>query len=196
MEAIKNFRRMTAGVIFHLSTQHWHNVWDYKMHIDDDHQHYGSAIIQVAEDEHSESIAAWRPNGRVLPCAFRINKNTGLYLRYCSKPKGKKLKLYYFQFSSDNLKELAAMHKKLKRLFLGLICVKGRQVCCLPYDDFQALIEERKQAKGKVEAKYTIEVCLKKGEQFRVWISTPGEKNSSLDERIVPRNDFPTRLFT
>src|SRR5205814_1735442 len=118
------------------------------MHIHDDHRHYGSALIQIAEDRHFSAINAFRYKGRSSRCGFRVNKDIGIYIRYRTEAKGKRWPVYSFLFSEENLKELLAMHKRLDRLYLALICVDAREICCLPHADFEELIGARREATG------------------------------------------------
>jgi hypothetical protein len=165
------------------------------MYIHDDHRHYGSAIIQVAEHPHFTAINACQLNGHASRCGFRVNKSTGLYLRYSSKPKGKSAPVYKFTLSRENLDELSDMRKRFPSLYLALICVKARQICCLPYSELLRLIEDRKQCKGEVESQYVVEVMVRPAQQFRVGISCPNEKGKWFGPLVIPRNDFPGRLF-
>jgi hypothetical protein len=49
------------------------------MHVDDDHRHYGSTLIQIAEDPHFTAINAFRHNGQPSRCGFRVNEEIGVY---------------------------------------------------------------------------------------------------------------------
>jgi hypothetical protein len=172
------------------------------MHIDDDHRHYGSAIIQVAEDPRCTAIRALRQNGGVSRCGFRIGglkkKKLGLFVKYRSTTDVHKPPLYNFPFSKQNLRELEAMRKKRRlRVFLALVCVKARQICCLPYEDFRGMIDARRAEMGKNEFEYVIKVVLERGCQFRVAVGAPKRKgmDTFLEMRTIPRDDFPGRLF-
>jgi hypothetical protein len=164
------------------------------MHIDDDHLYYGSALIQIAEDPHFTAINAVRYKGRTSRCGFRINKSIGVHIHYRSKPQGKRVPIYTFAFSRENLVELRRMSKRMQ-VFLALVCVKNRAICCLPYADFLRLIHQRRAEKGYREDTYTIEVWVGKGHRFRVGISTPGTRRQWADHVIIPRTDFPRALF-
>ena len=165
------------------------------MHIHDDHRHYGSALIQIAEDPHFTAINAVRYRGHVSRCAFRINKDIGVYLKYRSEPQGQRSPVYPFSFSQENLKELRAMRRNHPRLFLALVCVEDREICCLPYDMLSRLIEARKRFKGKAEEEYIVEVFIRERDRLRVWINFPDRRHTAVDELVIPRNDFPQKLF-
>lgn len=38
---------------------------------------------------------------------------------------------YPFTFPQEELDELSQIHGVVDKLFLGLVCVKARQICCL-----------------------------------------------------------------
>jgi hypothetical protein len=172
------------------------------MYIHDDHMHYGSAIIQVAEDRHCTAIKALHYCGRLSRCAFRVEfrkKRIGLYVKYRSEPDVRKPPLYNFPVDKYNLGELESMRKKRRlRVFLALVCVKASQICCLPYKDFRRMIEKRREEIGKREPQYVIKVSLPRGCYFRVGVSTPGKKGGMetlLEKMQIPQSNFPKGLF-
>lgn len=165
------------------------------MHIDDDHRHYGSALIQIAENEHFTSINAFRYKGVVSRCGFKVNRDAGVHIRYRSEPQGQNIPVYTFTFSKDNIAELKYMKRRLKRVFLALVCVQDRQICCLPLCRFESLVDLRHRAKGEREDEYTIEVRIPAGCSIRVGINRPHVKGSWLRSFIIPRNAFPKVIF-
>jgi hypothetical protein len=165
------------------------------MHIDDDHRHYGSALIQIAEDPHFTAINAFKYQGRISRCGFRVNKDIGVYVRYRTETQGHRFPVYTFAFSQDNLAELRRMSKRLSRVFLALVCVNDREICCLPYTTFDRFIHARRAAKGELETEYLIDVYAPRGKQLRVWINPPNTKGKYLKQALVPRSDFPSALF-
>jgi hypothetical protein len=165
------------------------------MHIDDDHRHYGSALIQIAEDPHFTAINALQFKGRNSRCGFRVNKDIGVYIRYRGGPQGVRIPIYSFNFSQDNLAELRRMRKRLEKVFLALVCVEDREICCLPCGYFEELVSARKAQQGWEEAEYVIEVRIPQGKRCRVGISPPGTKGTWLRSFIIPRNSFPCTLF-
>jgi hypothetical protein len=128
------------------------------MHIDDDHRHYGSALLQIAEDPHFTAINALRYRGTNSRCGFRSNKEIGIHIRYRSEPKGLRFPAYSFVFSQENLAELRNMSKRLNRVFLALVCVQDREICCLPYSDFEELIAARQVENDRPEDEYVVDV--------------------------------------
>ncbi len=104
--------------------------------------------------------------------------------------------MYTFSFSQDNLAELRRMSKRLSQVFLALVCVGDREICCLPYTTFLEFVEARRAEKGAAEDEYLIEVNVPRGKRMRVWISPPGTKGRYLCERLIPRSDFPSAIFS
>ncbi len=166
------------------------------MLIDDDNKYYGAGVLQVAEDPNYTTINQFRRNGKGSRCAYLVNDNIGLYMKHAGKPRGKAVKEYVFNFSEDNIKELAELKQRRERVFLGLVCVHDRQICCVPYSDFLAMVASRKAAKGASEETYTILASLTAGGRFRVYVNAPGRKGRLLGKpRIIPRNAFPAAIF-
>lgn len=165
------------------------------MYIHDDHRHYGSALIQIAEHPKFTAINAYVIDGQISRCGFCVNNDIGVYLRYRSKPRGERLEIYRFRLSQENLDELKQMRKRFPKLFVALVCVEDREICCLPYCDLESFVRERRKAKGHDEPTYVIEVHLEPRQQFRVWISKPGKKGRYLLQQLVPRSHFPQGLF-
>ena len=164
------------------------------MHVDDDHRHYGSALIQIAEDVQFTAINAVRYRAQNSRCGFRINTEIGVYIRYRSEPKGSRIPIYSFAFSDDNLAELRRMSKRLTKVFVALVCVQDREICCLPYVDLEQLINVRQEEKGEVEDEYVIEAWIAPRKSFRVGISPPNTKGKWSKSFVIPRNDFPRAI--
>lgn len=166
------------------------------MKIDDDHMYHGAALVQIAEDPYFTTIKPLRLRGRTSRSSFVVNRNIGVYLKYARKPRGN-FKEYWFTFFSKNLTELKKLAEGGRHVFLGLICVKGREICCLPLGDFMEMVETRRRAIGKSEGRYNILVSMPKRAQFRVCMTEPDARGSVLEggPRLIPRQDFPTRLF-
>lgn len=165
------------------------------MKIDDDHQYFGAALMQIAEDPHFTAINAVKLNGSTAHNAFRINDNIGVYLKYASRPVSAYSE-YRFTFSTEHLALLEALDAATGRAFVALVCIKGREICCLPYESVQELVARRKSAKGAPEDQYVIPVTLGEGKSFRAYINVPGEKGRVLGKQLViARNDFPRALF-
>lgn len=164
------------------------------MQINDDHMYHGAALTQIAEHGNGTAISPCVFKGKVSRCAFWISRNTAVYLKYRTEPEGR-FEQYSFKFSQRNLSELRTLAKQAKRLFLGLICVADREICCLLYDDFRRLIALRKQQVGGAEEEYRISAALPGRSKFRIWIDEPGKRGVYLEELRIARGDFPQRLF-
>jgi hypothetical protein len=167
------------------------------MKIDLEHQYHGAAIIQIAESQWFTTInAIKRKDGATYRSAYRVNGKIAVFLKYANtRPKGK-FKQVQFTFPKKTLKELRELKARGLRVFLGLVCVRARAICCLPLNEFLALLSERKEAAGKGEAQYTLHVGVPKRGQFRVSLAYPNSRGYVAgDELLVPRNDFPWRIF-
>lgn len=165
------------------------------MKIHDDHQFHGAALIQIAEDPHFTAINAIKFDGQISRTAFRINDDIGIYLKYATEPTGQLLE-YKFTFTREQLEDLKKLKNITGRVFVALVCVKGREICCLSYGELFELIDRRVERNLVPEEQYVILVTLHKGKSFRIYISPPGTKGKTLGKSIViSRNDFPKELF-
>lgn len=165
------------------------------MRIDDDHMYHGAALIQIAEDPRFTAINSFKLASGVSRSAYRINDDIGVYLKYASKPT-KAHREYPFTFLKQHLAEIAEIAKTTQKVFAALVCVKARQVCCLPYSDLARLIDARRKEKGAAESAYVVLVTVPAGKSFRAYVNAPGVKNTMLGKPvIVGRNDFPGEIF-
>jgi hypothetical protein len=165
------------------------------MKIADDHFYHGAALIQIAEYPQFKAINPLKLNRRVLRTAYKVNNDIGVYFKYARKPT-KPYKEFCFTFHREHLKELSDISQAIDKLFLGLVCVTGKEICCLSYPQFNKLIQGRKKEKKADENQYTILVTIPEGKNMRVYVNPPGEKGKKLFEQKVPRNSFPAELFT
>jgi hypothetical protein len=164
------------------------------MQVDNDHLYYGAGVIQVAEDPHFTAINAFKYKGKNSRCAFLVNDGIGLYLKHRAEPVGR-FEEYQFNFSKDNLDEIDRLRAKTGSVFIAMVCVKDREICCLPSNDLLGLIRAREQSKGSREASYTILVTAPEGKSLRAYINAPGKKGKMIGQRIIARTDFPKKLF-
>lgn len=164
------------------------------MKINDDHLYHGAALTQVAEHPSFKAINADSDHGTLSRSVFLINHDIGLYLKYASEPKGK-FKEFIFTFHENHLADLNALKAKRKNVFLVLVCVSAREICCVPYSEFLNLQSIRKRQKGADEDSYAVIVTIPKRKQARVYMNAPGRKRVMIGERKVPRDDFPSRIF-
>ncbi|NOR80912.1 MAG: hypothetical protein GQ529_08785 [Methyloprofundus sp.] len=164
------------------------------MNIKDDHMYHGAALIQVAEHESFTDINSLKVNGNKNHNTYKINDEIGLYLKYASK-ETEPHNEYGFTFSAQQLKDLIEINKTTSKLFIALICVKSREICCLEYSKLLKLIRTRKKVKKAKENQYIILVTVPEGKSLRVYINAPDVKNTMLGEKIIPRNAFPEQIF-
>ncbi len=166
------------------------------MHIDDDHLYHGSALIQIAEHRQFTAINSLKVNGKVVRAAYKINDHIAVYLKYAAKPHGP-YKEYVFTFLTDHLKTIESISRANTKTFVALVCVKGRQICCLTAEQLTNFVQSRKAEAKKAEDQYTILVTMPKGKSMRVYVNQPGKKKFMLSEKplIVSRSEFPDALF-
>jgi len=163
--------------------------------IDKDHMYHGAALIQIAEDSQFTAINSFKLATGVSRTAYRINADIGVYLKYASKPTPAHRE-YLFTFRKQHLAELAEIAKATQKVFVALVCVKARQVCCLPYVGLTKLIDARRKAQGCTEDQYVLLVTVPANKNFRVYVNKPGARNTMLGKPVViGRNDFPGEIF-
>ena len=172
------------------------------MKIDKDHLYYGAAVIQIAEHPSFTAINDFKKNNAAVRCAYWVNQNIGIYLKYRTTADrianlgGKDVNEYVFSFSAENLNHIRGMDRQGSSMFIGLICVQHKQICCLSADELDTLIARRKKAKGSAERQYTVVVALPNRSKFRTYVTIPYRRNSVLgDPMLVAQKDFPDRLF-
>jgi hypothetical protein len=94
------------------------------------------------------------------------------------------------------LRELEEIAAKSDNVFLALVCVEGKEICCLPYDQLLGLISLRQKETGEAEEQYTVIASLNKGKQFRVYVNAPNRRKTMLGKPLlISRSDFPDKLF-
>ena len=165
------------------------------MQIRDEHLYHGSALNQIAEHDSFTAINTLTVKNKKSRSSFRINDSIAVYFKYCTKPAGGFLE-YIFTFNNSHLRELHDIEMIGDKLYLALICVEDRQICCIPNSELTDMINERKKDAGQKEDQYQVLVTLKKGSAFRVYMNkhnSPGKRLKKLLK--VPRNNFPNALF-
>jgi len=152
-------------------------------------------LNQIADHKQFTAINALKVGGRTSRCAFKVNDDIAVYIKYAVNPVGT-YREYVFTFNTANLRELAATDKAGNNLHLALVCAKDKEICCFPYAKLVQLIDLRKSDFGAVEAQYTLLVTLKPNEAFRVYMMQPGRKKIYLADPLkVRRNACPNALF-
>lgn len=165
------------------------------MSVDDDHLYHGAALIQIAEHPRFTAINSLKLPSGVTRSAYRINDSVGVYLKYASKPLGA-AKEYRFTFTRQHLDELQAIRKVTPNLFIAMVCVHGREICCLRYSQLEALIGYRRDDAGHEEDQYTVLVTLPARKGFRVYVNASNARNRFVGKQlIVARNAFPACIF-
>jgi len=185
---------MTAGIRGNVQIELSHSEDEY-VKINEDHKHQGSALTQIAEHPQFTAINAFKAGSGISRSAFKVNDDIGVYLKYATSPHGS-YDEYAFTFNKAHRSELKRIEQKVSKVFLALICVKGREICCLPYEELQKMVQERRKAYGGWEKQYTVLAVLPKNKSFRVYMNAPGMKKTMLTDPLkISRKDFPNRLF-
>lgn len=165
------------------------------MKVDDNHMYHGAALIQIAEHPQFTAINSVHLENKLLHCSFRINDSIGIHIKYSSQPKPP-FGEYVFNFGKKAKGELNKLLEISESVYIALVCVKARQICCISEDEFRAWLERRRIAFGKKEEVSTFLVRIPSGKSIRVDMNQPGTKGKYLGKsQIVPRNRFPKVLF-
>ena len=165
------------------------------MKISDDHMYHGAALLQIAEDPRFTAINSIEVSGQKSRSAYRINDNTGIFLKYASEP-SRNFGEYPFTFTSGHLQELTAVDSQMTNTFIALVCVKDRQIACLTLPQLQELVDRRQRRKGAVEDQYVVLVTAPQGKSLRVYVNDPGRRKIILGRKlIIKRRAFPDALF-
>ena len=165
------------------------------MKINNDHMYHGAALTQIAEHRQFTSINAVRIGGVVSRSAFRINETIGVFLKYATQPKPPDND-YIFTFTDPNKDELRSLNRRCDDVYIAMVCVQDRHICCISYAELTAWLEKREEALLHGENTSTILVRLPKGKAFRVNMNKPRRRRVYLDEaQLIPRNRFPNVLF-
>ena len=165
------------------------------MKINDDHLYHGAALTQIAEHPQFTAINAVRIGDTVSRSAFRINDSIGVFLKYANEPKPPAHD-YIFTFSKANKDELTKLATQSDKLFIAMVCIEDRHICCIEYAEFQMWLQKRQRALEHAEDSSTILIGLPKGKEFRLNMNQPGRRKVYLDKPLlVPRNLYPNVLF-
>lgn len=165
------------------------------MKIHDDHLYHGAVLTQIAEHPQFTAINSFKHQDGPSRSAFKINDGIGVFLKYATETK-EPFNEYVFTFRQEHLGELKSIAAKSEKVFLALVCVKGREICCLPYEQLLELVDRRLKARKYPEEQYTILATLPEGKAFRVYVNAPDKKKTFLGEQfIIPRKNFPNKLF-
>ncbi len=166
------------------------------MKIDVKDLYHGAALAQIAEFPTFKAINSFElPDGEKSRCAFSVNHDTGVYLKYGSNP-SRSFKEYSFVFTEANLEELSALKARYDaRVFVVLVCVRAKEICILSLAELEEKRTERARENGGEESQYVLLVAAQQGKSFRVYMNEPGVRRRSLTQTVVSRNAFPRLIF-
>lgn len=163
------------------------------MKITDEHLYHGAALTQIAEHKAFTAINGIRVNCELHRSAFRVNDDIGVYFKYASKPTPAHRE-YQFTFTPNHLADLASLKQTHAKLFIGLVCVKDAEICCIAYSLLLQMLVERRSRAAADEVS-TVLVTAPKGKKLRVYMNSPGTRGKSLTQHLVARSAFPDELF-
>jgi hypothetical protein len=164
------------------------------MHINDAHMFHGAALTQIAEHPAFTAINAFGEHGDESRCAFRINANIGILIKYSSAP-NRSFKEYVFTFTKAHLDELDNLATQCPKMFVVLVCIKAKEICVLSLQELKNHIQARTATFGGPEPQYQVLVTAAPRKGFRVYMNRPGRKKISLQQQIVSRRRFPDAIF-
>ena len=166
------------------------------MKIDDNHMYHGAALIQIAESDKFTAINGLEVGSHKFENYYKINGNIAIYIKHCSEPRGK-FDEYIFNFNQNHRSELEIIKKTGQKIFVVMVCVKDRQICCVDISTIEDLISRRIRKNGGVEEdQYQIIVTAEPGRSLRAYINSPAKKGKMLGEAyVVRRNAFPDMIF-
>lgn len=165
------------------------------MKIRTEHQTLGAALMQIAEDNSFTAINPLRLGGEKINNAFLINTDTCLFLKYRQEPVGAHEE-YVFTFSMDVIASINSAKKFYKKIFFGLVCVEGQEVCCIDISQFDGMVNARKATFGGDEDTYQVLVTIPNGKSLRVYMNAARTKGFVAGTKLItPRSRFPSALF-
>lgn len=158
-------------------------------------QNIGAAVMQIAEHEKFTAINALRLDDKAVPNAFVVNHDTAVFCKYASEPNGNGE--YVFTFNADHLDIISTSESRYEKIFFSLVCVEGGEICCLTNEQFQELLNNRRQSAQANETQYVILVTIKSGSSLRAYVNAAGKRGRIAGKRItIPRKEFPNGVFT
>jgi hypothetical protein len=165
------------------------------MKIRTEHQNLGAALMQIAEDDNFTAINPLRLKGEKINNAFLINADTCLFLKYGQEPKGA-AEEYKFTFSPEVLDSIELSTEFYKKIFIGLVCVEGQEICCIDMEQMTEMLKARIKSAGQEEETYQVLVTVPEGKSLRAYTNASGRKGVIAGkEKVISRSRFPSCLF-
>ncbi len=174
----------------------WIDAKGIVMRINKEHQHHGSAIMQIAEEqEHFKAINPLMVGGKKSRIALLVNTNIAVYPKWAGEPHGRHEE-YVFTFKPENIKDLEAIAALHPKTFLLLVCVEVGEVCCITFQEFKRLYQAWRKKVGEKESKqFTLIVTTPPNAKCRVYANLPGRRGIKFGEFLRSRSDFPSMIF-
>jgi hypothetical protein len=134
------------------------------MEIKAKHRNIGAALMQIAEHKQFTAINALKIRDEKIINAFKVNDDILIYCKYASEPQENDE--YVFNLKDEHIDNIGTMKKQSKNLFMVLICVEAREICCMSYKQLMQLIGYRKKSAREIEDQYNILVSLASGKDL------------------------------
>ncbi len=164
------------------------------MKITKEHKNIGTAVMQIAEHDKFTAINRLKLNGQNISNGFLINSHMAVLCKYATYSNS--LEEFTFKFHGEQLANINALCKKHEALFFGLVCVDGKEICCLSKEQFQKLVKYRQLTTEQEEDSLDILVTARSGDSLRAYVNAAGRKNTIAEKALViPRNAFPKAIF-
>lgn len=135
---------------------------------------HGSALVRLARDNRTHGIKLYSGNNTYL-----VNDIACIYLKHSTK----RLTPWSFTFMPEHIREIAEIRKKIRNVYIVLIC-NDNGICCLSYEELSQLIFIGKFNKSKF-----IRVSRSPREKYEV---------SGSDGKLrykIGDSDYPRRMF-
>ena len=159
-----------------------------------EHQNIGAAVMQIAEHPQFTAINAFEIGGNAINNAFLVNSDIVVFCKYSSETNS--VGEYVFTFNNEHMGNIAVAKKNYQNVFLGLVCVKDGEICCLSGSQFDTLINNRKKSAKIGEDQYQILVTAKQGASFRAYINAASKKGKTAGKMLtIARKAFPDTIF-
>lgn len=159
-----------------------------------EHKYQGAAITQIAQHPRCSSIRAFELQGKRVRCAYVVNENIGIYIKYASHFKNFGSE-YVFNFTTENegflLFNFNSTLGNEPRVFIVFVCIDAKSIACISYPEYISLTVGREGQKQT-----HLIVMAKARKKLVVGLAEPQMRGKWASDRIkIARNAFPSCLF-
>ncbi len=134
-------------------------------------------------------------NGTKSRIAFHVNRDIAVYPKYGTEPHGVHVE-YLLTFKQENVDEIQRIAAQYPKAFVMLVCIKGREICCITFKEFNSIYKRWLKRVGDPTKQFPLLVTMPSKGKCRVYANAPGTRNKLLDKALLrSRSDFPKMLF-